>query len=76
MNAVRKIIDMETLQVWNTLTECARDLKVTPAAITRMIQVQYRVKGRRLEYLDFWLQLHPKDKERYSKKSNIFFLGA
>ena len=79
----KKIIDLETLEVWDSLTECAKHFNVTPACITTSIALGCRVSGkkipyrgeRRLEYLDYWIECYtPEEKEQFTKKNNIFFI--
>lgn len=69
-----KVIDMETLEVWNSLEECAKYLGVSRATICQGINRNGRTKHRRLEYLYYWLALPSRDKEKYSRKNNIYFL--
>lgn len=70
----RKVIDMETLEVWKSLEECAKYLGVSRVTICQGINRNGRTRYRRLEYLDYWLSLDSRDKEKYSRKSNIYFL--
>jgi len=81
----KRIIDIETLDVFPSLAECARSLGVSAPWVHRSILMHYRVGGgnsftkdnnsRLLEYFDYWLEAYSaKEKERYSRKHGVFFL--
>ena len=78
----KAIIDVETLEVWESLTECAAALKVSPSAICQAIAFGYRLGGgrswnakRKLEYFDYWLEAYTvEEKERFTRKNGIFWL--
>lgn len=78
----KAIIDVETLEVWESLTECAAELKVSIPAIIQAIAYGYRIGGgrswnakRKLEYFDYWLESYTKaEKEKFTRKNNIFWL--
>lgn len=69
----RKVIDMRTLQIWDSVTAAAFELKVSAADICSQIQLGGKARGRRLEYLDFWVGLDAKDKEKHTP-SYVYFL--
>ena len=74
MTRWRRIIDIETLDVWPSLAACAQSLNVTPPRICAAIALKERTAGRRLEYLDYWLEAYtPKEKEYHTRQNNIFF---
>ena len=71
----RKIIDMETLEIYNSMSDAAKKLNCTPSLVFLTIIRGNRAKGRKLEYLDFWIEcMTAKEKERYTRKNNIYFL--
>lgn len=79
----RSVIDIETLEVWNSVKECSRATGVSSQAICRSIVFGWRVgsgikrtrKGRRLEYLDYWLTAYtPAEKEKHARQNGFYFL--
>lgn len=78
----KAIIDVETLDIWRSLTECAEALKVSKASVCRAILLGFRCSGkkpyhggRKLEYFDYWLEAYtPAEKEKFTRKNNIFWL--
>lgn len=79
----KKVIDVETLEVFQSVKECAVALCVTPAAIVQAILMKTRVgggrrhytfAGRLLEYFDFWVEAYPaKEKEKYARRNGFYF---
>lgn len=74
MPSKRKIIDCETLEIYDSLTELGKQLNVSPARIQYTIVYGGRVKNKKFEYFDEWILLDDKEKELYTYKKNIFFL--
>ena len=78
----KRVIDVETLDVFPSLSECARSLGVSAPWVHQSILMRYRVggghkegSGRLLEYFDYWSEAYSaKEKERYSRKNGVFFL--
>lgn len=70
---MRKVIDIENLEVFESLTECARNLNVRPVSIFGNILLKYKTKGRRFEYLDEWLHWTSKEKEKNTRKNRYYF---
>ena len=80
----RAIIDVETLEVWPSLYDCAKALGVKPPAVFQAIIRNGRCGGarckpyagqRKVEYFDYWWAAYtPAEKESYSKKNGIFWL--
>lgn len=72
---MKKIIDVETLEVWDSLTDCAEALSVSSPYLLKAMELKYRVgggygakankTGRLLEYYSFW-------KEAYSAKEKAY----
>lgn len=73
-NKKRPVIDLETLEVWESLSQCARSLNVSNNTIFQAIEISCKAKGRRLEYFDWWLGWDNRDKEKYTRKNNIYFI--
>lgn len=73
-NKKRPVIDIETLEIWESLSHCARTLKVKPQTIFQAIELNIKAKGRRLEYFDWWIYWDNRDKEKYTRKNNIYFV--
>ena len=69
----RPIIDVETLEVYRSGKEVAKLLGVSRPCIRQSIVLSCKVKGRRLEYLEEWTYWTDKEKEKHTRKNNIFF---
>lgn len=81
MMSRRPVIDIETLEVWPSVTACAREIGVSRARICKAILFKertgngYAPGGHLLEYLDYWIESYtPAEKERHTRQNNIFFL--
>lgn len=72
----KPIIDVETLEVYGSGKEVARVLGVSRPNICQNILLSCRTKGRKLEYLEDWSRWNDKQKEKWTRKNNIFFLGG
>lgn len=80
----RAIIDVETLEVWESIDACAKALGVKPPAVFQAIIRNGRCGGarckpyagqRKVEYFDYWLESYTKaEKEKFTRKNNIFWL--
>lgn len=71
----RKMIDCETLEVFDSISDVAKRLNTTPANILQCIWRNGRPRGRKIEYLDFWEEcMTAKEKEKYTRKNNIYFM--
>lgn len=69
-----KVIDIETLELFESITDCARTLGVTVGGLYNNILIGCKTKGRRLDFFEDWRYLTPKQKEKHTRKNNIFFL--
>lgn len=69
----KKVIDVKTLEVWESYSEAARCLGVTVPAIYHSIYFGWKVKGRHLEDFEYWRGLHPLDKEKMAQR-NFYFM--
>ena len=67
------IINIETLQVFNSLTDCAKAMQTSVASIHRALKNGRKVKHFKIEYLEDWLQWEPEVKERYCRWGNVGF---
>lgn len=72
VNNVKKIIDMETLEIYPSMAQCAKELGVRTNISTAILR-GYKVKGRKLEYFDYWVGLDSRDKEKFSRKNGFYF---
>lgn len=71
------IINLETLEVYPSITNIAKILKVSPQAIYRNIFMGWKTQGVYLEYFNYWKEVYTlKEKEKYSRKNNIYFMGS
>ena len=79
----RAIIDVETLEVWPSVADCAKALGISRVAVHQAIIRNGRCGGqkkpysgqRKVEYFDYWLEAYtPAEKESYSKKNGFFWL--
>ncbi len=75
----RSIINIETLEVYNSIRSVARELGVSDVAVWRAITESYfkkrkKVKGQMFEYLCDWLDWTAREKEFYTRKNNIYFM--
>lgn len=70
----RKIINLETLEVFNSLTDAAKALGVTVAGVYNGILLRKKCKGQHFEFLDEWFYYTSQEKEKWTGKNNIYFL--
>ena len=76
MGKRRAVINIETLEVFSSMTNAALALNVNKETIFNSINIGHKVKGNRFEYLDVWQEWSDAEKEKYSIKHNIFFAGG
>lgn len=73
----KAVIDVETLEVWTSITECAAELKVSMQAVSQAINLNGRTGGkakRKIEYFDYWLESYtPAEKEKFTRKNGVFW---
>lgn len=67
------IINVETLQVYDNLSECAKSLQTSATSIHRALKYGRKVKHFQLEYLQDWLQWEPEVKEKFCIWGNVGF---
>ncbi len=73
MGKKKKIINIYTLEVFDSMTEAAKEIGVSKVSIFETIHYKVKAKGTRFEYLDEWIQWPPQEKEKFSKRNNIYF---
>ena len=73
-NKKRPVIDIETLEIWESLSHCARALNVSVNTVFQAIEMNCKAKGHRLEYFDWWIDYDNRDKEKHTRKNNIYFI--
>jgi hypothetical protein len=70
----KRIIDIETLETYRTLRECGEKIGCSGENIYQAILNRRKVKGHRFEYLEEWQYWTDKEKEKHTRKNNIYFL--
>lgn len=73
MGKKRKIINIYTLEVFDSMVEAAKKIGVSKVSIFETIHYKVMAKGTRFEYFDEWIQWPPQEKEKFSKRNNIYF---
>ena len=71
---IRIIIDIETLEIYPTMKKCAEKLGVSSACVCNRILEKGTVKGHKLEYFNDWQHWTDAEKEKHTRKNNIYFL--
>ncbi|MBQ9737944.1 MAG: hypothetical protein IJV75_00305 [Alphaproteobacteria bacterium] len=72
-NRTRKLIDINTLKIYPSVTDCAKTLNVSKPSICQAIVLGTKVKGVRLEYLSEWLHWTSEEKEKACHWPNVGF---
>lgn len=70
----KKIINIETLEIFNSLSDVARVLGTSASNVHNGILLTHKVKGQRLEYLSDYETWTSREKEKHTRKNNIYFL--
>lgn len=68
------VIDVETLEIFDSISACARKMNVNVSAIYNNILLCYKTKGRRFDFVNDWKYWSNKEKEKHTRKNNIYFL--
>lgn len=69
----KRIIDIETLEWFDSLSDCAGKIGCSKPNVYKAILEGIKCKGRRFEYLDVWLTWNSREKEKFTRKNNIYF---
>lgn len=72
----KAVIDIETLQVWDSLSSCADDIGCTKACVCASIYLGRRAKHHKLEHLSNWLFSTEKEKIKWAIYPNIGFFSG
>lgn len=70
----KEVIDIETLEVYGKMSDLAKILGVSVPSIYGAIVLGRKVAGKRFEYLSEWIYWSDWEKEKYTRKNNIYFL--
>ena len=70
----KRIIDIETLETYRTLGECGEKIGCSKEHIYQAILNMRKAKGHRFEYLEEWINWTDKEKDKHTRKNNIYFL--
>ena len=70
----KRIIDIETLETYRTARECGEKFGCSGVCVCESILIGCKCKEHRFEYLEEWINWTDKEKEKYTRKNNIYFL--
>lgn len=70
----KKVINIETLEVYCSLTDLAQKLNISSTSVYNGILLGGKIKGGRYEYFDEWVLWENKEKEKHTIKNNIYFM--
>ena len=70
----KRIIDIETLETYRTTRECGEKFGCSGICVYESILRGIKCKGHRFEYLEDWINWTDKEKEKHTRKNNIYFL--
>lgn len=70
----KRIIDIETLETYRTLRECGEKIDCSAECVYMSILNRRKARGHRLEYLEEWINWTDKEKEKHTRKNNIYFM--
>ena len=73
---MRKIINLETLELYDSVSSLSSKLKVSPQRVYMAVMMGQRIKRQLFEYYDFWKELPDLEKESHTFRNNIFFLNG
>lgn len=74
LQGAKRIIDIETLETYRTLRECGEKIGCSGVCVYESILRCCKCKGHRFEYLEEWIHWTDKEKEKHTRKNNIYFL--
>ena len=70
----KRIIDIETLEIYRTLRECGEKIGCSAANVHKSILNGRKARGHRFEYLEDWQYWTDQEKEKWTRKNNIYFM--
>ena len=70
----KRIIDIETLESYRTLRECGEKIGCSGVCVCESILRGCKCKGHRFEYLEDWQYWTDQEKEKWTRKNNIYFM--
>ena len=70
----KPVINIETLEVYESATDFAKKHNITVVSVVRSITLGRKTANCRLEYFDIWKHWTNREKEKHSKKNNIWFI--
>lgn len=70
----KRIIDIETLETYRTLQECGEKIGCSGVCVYESILRGCKCKGHRFEYLEDWQYWTDQEKEKWTRKNNIYFM--
>ena len=70
----RKVINCETLEVYESISDLSRKLNISPQRLYQAIYRNSKMNNVYYDFFDDWIYRTDKDKEEYCYKNNIFFL--
>ena len=72
--AAKAVIDIETLEVFPSMAKAAEKYGLSVPALCSAITRGTKFAGRRFEYLQDWQYWTDREKEKFTRKNNIYFL--
>lgn len=72
--AAKAVIDIETLEVFPSMVKAAEKYGLSVPALCSAITLGTKFAGRRFEYLQDWQYWTDREKEKFTRKNNIYFL--
>jgi len=70
----KRIIDIETLETYRTLRECAEKIGCSAECVYMSILNGRKARGHRFEYFEDWQYWTDQEKEKWTRKNNIYFM--
>ena len=72
--AAKAVIDIETLEVFPSMAKASEKYRLSVPALYSAITRGTKFAGRRFEYLQDWQYWTDREKEKFTRKNNIYFL--
>lgn len=74
MTNKRRIINANTLEIFETMADAARQYGVSRVAVFNGVTMGTKVKGYRLVDIAEWTEWSSEEKEKYTKWNAVYFL--